>query len=285
MKISDDLNKKELFLIDANGIQLKVARVGKSPRIRTPKHYKFPSDPIAKVHTHSTYEIFFVTDGSLKLVTDNNIYDFEKSVLIVPPKAKHISIPISGDSFCLLFSFANKIDEQTFSKTFSTTSILEIPIDDDIIFYIKKINEITENSGDDNEVYHLLSLAFNYIFKKIQSKHKKANEKAKKSINHIGIIEEFINKNIKNKLTLKTLSDNVFLSEKQVSRIIKKEYNCSFTELLAEKRLAVACALLKNTDLKVSDIASQTFYGNEAYFYTTFKKKYNMSPLKYRKNM
>jgi len=78
------------------------------------------------------------------------------------------------------------------------------------------------------------------------------------------------------------VANNIFLSEKQISRIIEKEYKCTFSELLTEKRLAIAEVLLKTTDMKISDIAAQAFYGTETYFYTIFKNKYGMSPLKYR---
>lgn len=276
------VTKRELFLIDASGFHLKVARVGLSPRIHPPKADKTTSDEIRKVHTHSTYEMFFVPEGGLKLITENDIFDYEKSVIIVPPKTKHISIPVSGDCYCILFSFTCK-EEELFFKGTSDNAITQIPLDEDTLFYIQKVADITEKKGDDNDVYHLLSLLFSNLFKKFSNQPKSINLKIKKPTNHMGNIEEFINKNIRNKITLKTLSENMFLSEKQISRIIQKEYGMSFTELIKEKRLAIACALLTNTDMKVSEISVQTFFENESYFYTVFKSKYGITPLKYRR--
>ena len=276
------VTKKESFLIDASEFHLKVARVGLSPRIHPPKADKTASDEIRKVHTHSTYEMFFVPECGLKLITENDIFDYEKSVIIVPPKTKHISVPVSGDSYCILFSFTRKEEEELFFKDASNNTITQIPIDEDTLFYIQKVADITEKKGDDNDVYHLLSLLFNNLFKKFCNQPKNINSKIKKPVNHIGNIEEFINKNIRNKITLKTLSENIFLSEKQISRIIQKEYGMSFTELIKEKRLAIACALLTNTNMKVSEISVQTFFENESYFYTVFKSKYGITPLNYR---
>ncbi len=54
--------------------------------------------------------------------------------------------------------------------------------------------------------------------------------------------------------------------------IWKCQYSCSLAELL-----------LKNTELKISEISLQSCLGSENYFYQVFKKKYGMSPLKYRK--
>ena len=108
------------------------------------------------------------------------------------------------------------------------------------------------------------------------------DKKVKSKANNIGNIEVFINRNINKKITLKDVSKSIFLSEKQISRIIEKEYGCTFSELLTEKRLAIAEVLLKTTDMNISDIDAQTFYGTESYFYTVFKNKYGVSPLKYR---
>ncbi len=100
---------------------------------------------------------------------------------------------------------------------------------------------------------------------------------------HISRIEGYINGNLREKLTLEAVSAAVHLSTKQISRIIKREYGTTFLELVTEKRLAAAEMLLKNSDMKVADIAAQTFPGTETHFYTVFKKHYGISPLKYRK--
>ena len=99
------------------------------------------------------------------------------------------------------------------------------------------------------------------------------------------IIKSYINNNIYVKLTLSDVAKHMYLSPKQVSRIIEKEYGCTFSNLITEKRLAVAAVMLKNTDLKISEIAAQTFYGTETYFYSLFKSKYGISPLKYRQEV
>ena len=100
---------------------------------------------------------------------------------------------------------------------------------------------------------------------------------------HIGAIESYINANLQTKITLRDVAAHVFLSTRQVSRILAKEYGCSLATLLTEKRLATAEMLVKNTDMKIADIAAQTQIGSANYFYTLFKQKYGVTPLQYRK--
>ena len=74
----------------------------------------------------------------------------------------------------------------------------------------------------------------------------------------------------------------MYLSQKQVSRIVKKQYGCTFPELMNQKRMSVAVMLLKNTHLSVSEIAVRVGINNENYFYKLFKERCGVTPLKYR---
>ncbi len=274
--------QKDSLTIETEHYRLQVLRVDDTPR-----RHPAPSDisdysKMKSIHTHFTYEVFFVNEGNLKLITEFSTKDYSKSVIIVPPKLKHISVPLSGESFCLLFSFDKNSKDVSDVEKLTKDGIIELPITEEIAFYIEKFAEKTENNSE-TEAYHLASLLFGNIFKELKPEKNIIDKNQKSKTNNIGNIEIFINRNINKKITLKDVAQSIFLSEKQISRIIEKEYGCTFSELLTEKRLSIAQVLLKNTDMKVSDIAAQTFYGTEAYFYTVFKNKYGVSPLQYRK--
>lgn len=272
--------QKDIISIATSKYKIRVHTVGDTPR-RFPAPKSIDNNRIKKVHTHFTYEVFFVNRGKLKLITELFTKDYEKSILIVPPRLKHISVPLLGESFCLLFSFEKTSKEISEFEKLTKDNVLELKMTEEIAFYIENFAEKIEKNSE-TEAYHLASLLFENIFRNIRTDKVSAEKKVKSKTNNIGNIEVFINRNINKKITLKDVSKNIFLSEKQISRIIEKEYGCTFSELLTEKRLAIAEVLLKTTDMKISDIASQTFYGTESYFYTVFKNKYGVSPLKYR---
>ena len=116
-------------------------------------------------------------------------------------------------------------------------------------------------------------------------KEKNETDKEQLTSENISRIEGFINTNLRIKFTLEDVSKNVFLSTRQISRIIKKEYGKSFVELVIDKRMALAEMYLKNTDMTIAEIAISAFPDNANYFYTVFKKKHGMTPLNYRKQM
>ena len=69
----------------------------------------------------------------------------------------------------------------------------------------------------------------------------------------------------------------------KVSRIIKKHYNCTITELINKRKLAIAVKLLTETNLSIAKIIDTVGYPTPNYFFKIFKKHYGVSPLSYRK--
>ena len=68
-----------------------------------------------------------------------------------------------------------------------------------------------------------------------------------------------------------------------VSRLIKEYTGKNFTQLLTDKRIHEAKHLLKDTSLKVGEIAERVGYVNVRYFNRVFKATMNMSANDYRK--
>ena len=157
-------------------------------------------------------------------------------------------------------------------------------VSDDVDYYIRAISRKSdENSvSAEKDVELLATLVFREIIGKLFPE--ACNEGTSRgNSKHIGAIETFINANFRQKITLSDVANQVYLSTRQVSRILKQEYGCTLSELVNQKKLASAQMLLKNTDMKIGDIARQVNLGSENYFYSLFKKRYGVSPLKYRK--
>ena len=69
-----------------------------------------------------------------------------------------------------------------------------------------------------------------------------------------------------------------------LSKEIKKMTGKNYTNLVQEKRLNQAAYLLEQTAMSVMDVALAVGYDNISYFHRIFRKKYGMTPLKYRKS-
>lgn len=82
--------------------------------------------------------------------------------------------------------------------------------------------------------------------------------------------------------TLFEISDKLKQPHYKISKLVKKQTNMTFKELLQEKRLDKAKKLLNETDFSVVEIISLVGYENLTYFYKIFKEKYGYTPKNYK---
>ena len=239
-------------------------------------------EKIRDIHSHAFFEFFFAVDGELNIVTEKEKFLFNKKIVVVPPKFMHYSNFQQGGVFCIYaYPAYNGNGGGRFLDKLSKDTLTVKDLPDDLAFYVKEY----ENAGSTIKADALLKLIFieleNILF--FESKKTSLSKEVKK-YDYCKLIEEFIGKNYTcNSLSVQDLADNIYLSKKQTSRIIKKEYGCSFPELVNQKRLAAAAMLLKNTTLSINDIILEMNFATENYFYKIFKKKFGVTPLKYRK--
>lgn len=270
---------RNTFLINSCGHKLKVFRIGSTAKILA-NEQKDKKD-IGVVHTHFTYEVFFVTEGDLRLISENGEAVFEGSAVIIPPRIGHYSLPSHERSYCLLLSFEK---ENTELEKVIRDKISTVPLSEDAVFYIRraaeKLDEGTADSERDAEL--LITLLFNYIVRSLIPDIR--GESLRQGCQrHINAIEGLINERLKIGVSLDEIASGVYLSKRQVSRIIAKEYGCGLPELINGKRLKAAKILLKTTSLSISKIAEEVGINSEGYFYTLFKAKYGITPMQYRK--
>lgn len=53
-------------------------------------------------------------------------------------------------------------------------------------------------------------------------------------------------------------------------------------QYLNNRRMEAACTLLKDTDYSISSISSTVGFSSQSYFTQAFRKKYGMTPIRYR---
>ena len=270
---------RNTYLINSRSHRLKVFRIGETAKILS---YNERSDEeLRVVHTHFTYEVFLVADGQLQLITENGESVYERSAVIIPPRIGHYSVPSSAGSYCLLLSFEK---ENTAFENAVKNKITSVALSDDAMFYAKKAAEKLESGslGDEKDAELLITLLFNEIVESLLPD-AKSDGATQISQRHINAIETIVNSRMKEGVTLSEIADEVYLSKRQVGRIISKEYGCSLPELINGKRLKAAEILLRTTDISVARVAKEVGISSGGYFYTLFKAKYGVTPLQYRK--
>lgn len=84
-------------------------------------------------------------------------------------------------------------------------------------------------------------------------------------------------------ISLNKLAEMFHFEVSYFSRLLKKEFEKTYTEYITSLRIDMAKEYLKKTDYTVETIASLVGYKDEKHFRETFKKLAGTSPAKYRK--
>ncbi|MCI9298235.1 MAG: response regulator [Lachnospiraceae bacterium] len=89
---------------------------------------------------------------------------------------------------------------------------------------------------------------------------------------------EFIRKNLDRKIALPELADYVGLSAAHLSRLIKRNTDKTFVDIVNEMRIDEAIRLLREGKYKVYEVSNMVGIDNYAYFYQLFKKMTGKPP-------
>lgn len=92
----------------------------------------------------------------------------------------------------------------------------------------------------------------------------------------------FIESNILNELSLKEISSNVSYSTWYVSRMFHKFTDISIQSYIKKRRLSLAAIELRDTKIKIIDIAIKYNYGSQEAFTRAFYDLFKISPNDYR---
>ena len=83
-------------------------------------------------------------------------------------------------------------------------------------------------------------------------------------------------------LSVERVCDYLHVSPSYFSTIFRKETGAAYVQYLTELRLGKAVELLRSTDCKTYEIARRVGYDEPNYFSYVFKKRFGVSPMKYR---
>lgn len=101
--------------------------------------------------------------------------------------------------------------------------------------------------------------------------------------NFLNGVIRVVSENLSNaELDAAHLEKELALSRMSLYRRLMALTNMTPSEFIKNYRLRQAAALLKSTNLTVSEIYYQTGFNNQSYFYREFKKLYHSSPKEYR---
>jgi two-component system response regulator YesN len=95
-------------------------------------------------------------------------------------------------------------------------------------------------------------------------------------------VDDCIKSNYKKELTLQKISKEIYLNSSYVSRAYKKMTGNTVTEAITLYRVNKAKELLKNTNMKIYEVAEDVGFKDAAYFTNVFVKYTSLNPSDFR---
>jgi two-component system response regulator YesN len=109
------------------------------------------------------------------------------------------------------------------------------------------------------------------------------NKKHNKNWNLIQEIIDYVRVRMNNNITLRDVAEQFSFSPNYLGLLFKEVTGKNFSEYLIMMRLEKACDLLKNTNLKIYEVADKVGHRYLPYFSRQFKETYGVTPLEYRR--
>ena len=239
------------------------------------------------MHFHTQYELFFVGNEPLHIKTPEAELTFQNEAFCIPPFQNHV-VKNRTNAYGFCFTLKENEEKHTAPSPISAlfhNGLSPLIVTDDTFRDLSRLMDACQKSSPyvEEECAALLKLIILSLYEK--NAHTASQKKQKVISDYFHIIDQFIAAHFDEDIDLSTIADALHLSTKQTSRIIRKNYHATLSELLNEKRLLVAADLLEKTDKSISEIASCLFSRSENYFFRLFRQKYGLSPLAYRKRV
>lgn len=292
---ASDINRN-IYMDNAEAVinSRKMLSAGKLITLRP--HTRFVHFP---EHSHDYVEIIYMCSGSTTHIVDGNrVCLKEGDIMFLCQSSKHEILPAGINDIAVNFI----VMPEFFDDSLRMIGEEETPLRK---FIIECLRNGRQNTGylhfEVADILPVQNLLENLIWTLI---HEPQNKRSMNQItmgllflqliNHtdrlispykdeqtIVKVLRYIEENYKCG-SLSELAGLLHYDVSSMSREIKSKTGKNYTELVQEKRLSQACFLLKNTEMKVEEIAGKVGYENISFFFRLFKERYGISPKKYR---
>ena len=171
-----------------------------------------------------------------------------------------------------IYEFVDYIYRMNVSRVLIDTAVKEIfDRNEWLDLYLNENEFLSENIPDTLEYKN----RFEILFKSFSVLHPHHNET-------LDVILNYILYNPENDLRQKVISEELNINKSYLSTVFVAQTNTRYVDYITNVKLMRAAWLLKNTDLKVSEIALRMDYKDIAYFSKQFKKYFSIIPSEYR---
>ena len=102
---------------------------------------------------------------------------------------------------------------------------------------------------------------------------------------YIRAINQYIELNYANKISLNDIASHVMLSRNYVSSLFKRDTGMSLNQLLNQVRIQAAMTILQTENITAKDLFGRVGFSDEQYFCKTFRKLTGQTVSQYKESL
>ena len=235
------------------------------------------------MHLHNMTSFDFLPGESLILPPDELMcIDFPEAKMDNPTRC--LAMAIAEDKIEQTVNFLNenrpKLDQDWAFTDYNFHFTNDIAIQQIIqrLLFLFTENHASKDVFADFMLQELIIRILQTETKKIYS-----DKTMKLSSSHrLAYIIQFIRNNLDKDLTIKELSNKIYMSESNFHRVFKNELNISPIDFINNERIKLATSLLQDPRKKVKDVYMECGFNSLSYFIRMFKRKEQLSPKEYQ---
>lgn len=244
------------------------------------------SQTLSLPHRHFCIEIFACFEGRMGLHTPQSEYVLEAGdVALVPPMQTHCAM-LTQETARWKARRMNCVQAEVKDGLDLYTEVASLWLDRPVAVFHRLPTEqlnrleliLSDRVGDRRQVL-LLAECLLYL-REQQAALPVTTETV--DTKRLTELERWINNRYTENITLRDAAQLLFVSERQISRIIRKYYGTTLRQVITDNRLAMAEHLLRTTDMSLLQISVTVGFGAVNTFKTAFQHKYGTDPRSYR---
>lgn len=237
-------------------------------------------------HSHYFAELFFVTSGVGHIQIDNQKIRVRKNDLIlINPNVPHTELGNRTNPWEYLALGIEGVQfyypQKNVPYDYSIHTLA--PETSDLTRYLTILeNELkTQNPDYESACTHLLNLILISVSR--TTKQEFVCAPAQKTTKECKLVEQYINENFQEDITLESLSELVHINKYYLAHAFKTYKGISPINYLIQRRIEESRYLLGSTNYPISKIAEIVGFSSQSYFSQTFKRLTGISPNAYRR--
>ena len=227
--------------------------------------------------TVTSGDIIFILPGRLHSIEQDGTNSMEYENIILQPE-----LLITGeDDLCAERFIRPLMNNQLHTETFFSPSL---PYYAQLSECIRQLDFVCSLKKEGWQLA-VKGFLFQFLFLLIPNRAVSENSSpvGEKSLEKMKTILKYVEDHYNEHLTIEDMAELTFYSKSHFMKFFKSHMGTGFIDYLNDYRLVMAERLLRSSDNSILEIAVQSGFDNLSYFNRIFKRKYGISPGKYRK--